>query len=126
TQGVASDFDGNFTLQLEALPVSLRISSIDFVTQTISLSDTETLTIVMEEETMSLGEIVVSASRTPERIFESPVTVERFGLKEIKNTASVDFYDGLENLKGVDINTNSLTFKSINTRGFASFANTRF
>ncbi len=126
TQGVASDFDGNFTLQLEALPVSLRISSIGFVTQTISLSDTETLTIVMEEETMSLGEIVVSASRTPERIFESPVTVERFGLKEIKNTASVDFYDGLENLKGVDINTNSLTFKSINTRGFASFANTRF
>ena len=64
--------------------------------------------------------------RTPERIFESPVTVERFGLKEIKNTASADFYDGLENLKGVDINTNSLTFKSINTRGFATFANTRF
>ena len=26
----------------------------------------------------------------------------------------------------VDINTNSLTFKSINTRGFATFANTRF
>jgi iron complex outermembrane receptor protein len=32
----------------------------------------------------------------------------------------------LENLKGVDINVNSLTFKSINTRGFATFANTRF
>jgi len=28
--------------------------------------------------------------------------------------------------KGVDINTNSLTFKAINTRGFASFANNRF
>ena len=32
----------------------------------------------------------------------------------------------LENLKGVDVNTNSLTFKSVNTRGFATFANTRF
>ena len=32
----------------------------------------------------------------------------------------------LENLKGVDINTNSLTFKSVNTRGFATFANNRF
>ena len=74
----------------------------------------------------SLDEVVISASRTPERIFESPVTVERFGLKEIKNTASVDFYDGLENLKGVDVNTNSLTFKSVNTRGFATFANNRF
>lgn len=126
TQGVATDFNGNFSLQLESLPASIRVSSIGFVTQTISFSSVAPLTIVLEEETMSLGEIVVSASRTPERIFESPVTVERFGLKEIKNTASVDFYDGLENLKGVDINTNSLTFKSINTRGFASFANTRF
>ena len=32
----------------------------------------------------------------------------------------------MENLKGVDVNTNSLTFKSVNTRGFATFANTRF
>lgn len=126
TQGVATDFDGNFSLQLESLPVEVRISSIGFITQTISLAKAEFLSITLEEETMSLGEIVISASRTPERIFESPVTVERFGLKEIKNTASVDFYSGLENLKGVDINTNSLTFKSINTRGFASFANTRF
>ena len=73
-----------------------------------------------------LDEVVISASRTPERIFESPVTVERFGVKEIKNTASADFYGGLENLKGVDVNTNSLTFQSINTRGFATFANNRF
>ena len=73
-----------------------------------------------------LDEIVVSASRTPERLFESPVTIERMGINEIKNTASAEFYDGLENLKGVDVNVNSLTFKSINTRGFATFANTRF
>ena len=44
----------------------------------------------------------------------------------IKNTSSPSFYDGLENLKGVDINSNSLTFKSVNTRGFATFANERF
>jgi outer membrane receptor protein involved in Fe transport len=46
--------------------------------------------------------------------------------RAIKNTSSPSFYDGLENLKGVDVNTNSLTFKSVNTRGFATFANTRF
>jgi outer membrane receptor protein involved in Fe transport len=70
--------------------------------------------------------VVISASRTPERLFESPVSVERFGLKEIENTTAESFYGGLQNLKGVDINTNSLTFQSINTRGFASFANVRF
>jgi outer membrane receptor protein involved in Fe transport len=57
---------------------------------------------------------------------ESPVTVERMDARAIKNTSSPSFYDGLENLKGVDVNANSLTFKSVNTRGFASFGNTRF
>ncbi len=80
----------------------------------------------MSEASTFLDEIVISASRTPERIFESPVSVERFGLKEIKNTTAESFYGGLQNLKGVDINTNSLTFQSINTRGFATFANNRF
>ncbi|WP_224489138.1 TonB-dependent receptor [Robertkochia flava] len=126
--GAVTDFNGEFNLTTqESLPLSLAVSSIGFKTQTIEVtSDASPLQIRMEEETTQLGEIVLSASRTPERIFESPVTVERFGIKEIKNTPSVDFYDGLENLKGVDINTNSLTFKSINTRGFATFANTRF
>ena len=78
-----------------------------------------------ENETF-LDEIVVSASRTPERIMESPVTIERLDSRAIKNTSSPSFYDGLENLKGVDINSNSLTFKSVNTRGFATFANERF
>ena len=57
---------------------------------------------------------------------ESPVSIERMDIKAIQNTSSPSFYDGLENLKGVDVNTNSFTFKSINTRGFATFANTRF
>ncbi len=126
--GAVTDFDGNFTLQVEqAPPFDLKVSSVGFEPQTVRVtSNNQTVNVQLAESQTQLEEIVISASRTPERIFESPVTVERFGLKEIKNTASSDFYDGLENLKGVDINTNSLTFKSINTRGFATFANTRF
>ncbi|MDO5978622.1 TonB-dependent receptor [Flavivirga spongiicola] len=125
--GVVTDFDGNFSLTVnQNPPFSIQASSIGFETVTKEVtSNNQTLNLILNEGT-SLDEVVISASRTPERIFESPVTVERFGLKAIKNTASSDFYDGLENLKGVDINTNSLTFKSINTRGFATFANTRF
>ncbi|MEO1032049.1 MAG: TonB-dependent receptor [Bacteroidota bacterium] len=125
--GAVSDFDGNYILTVEQdPPFSIRVSYAGFEAQTIEVTTKDQTVDVTLKEGNTLDEVVISASRTPERIFESPVTVERFGLKEIKNTASVDFYDGLENLKGVDINTNSLTFKSINTRGFASFANTRF
>ena len=127
TTGTISDFDGKYTLTVnQDPPFSVQVSSVGFETVTKEVTtNPQTLDFTLVEGT-SLDEVVVSASRTPERIFESPVTVERFGLKEIKNTASADFYDGLENLKGVDINTNSLTFKAVNTRGFATFANTRF
>ncbi|MCX8482114.1 MAG: TonB-dependent receptor [Crocinitomicaceae bacterium] len=73
-----------------------------------------------------LDEVVVSASRTPEKVLQSPVTIERMGIREIKKTASPSYYDGLEDLKEVQMNTSSLTFKSINTRGFATVANVRF
>ena len=125
--GAITDFDGKYSLTYDqSPPFSIQASSVGFETNTQEVTtNPQTIDFTMEEGNV-LDEIVISASRTPERIFESPVTVERFGLKEIKNTASADFYDGLENLKGVDVNTNSLTFKSINTRGFATFANTRF
>lgn len=126
--GAVTDFDGNFTLSTsETPPFKLSVSSIGFASATVDVSrNNQNITVTLQEQQTQLDEIVVSASRTPERLFESPVTVERFGLKEIKNTSAPDFYGGLENLKGVDINTNSLTFQSINTRGFATFANTRF
>ncbi|MCX7551132.1 TonB-dependent receptor [Xanthomarina sp. F2636L] len=125
--GTVTDFDGNYFLTVsQEPPFTLRASNIGFSTETQEITaNNQTVNFILKEGT-SLDEVVISASRTPERIFESPVTVERFGLKEIKNTASADFYNGLENLKGVDVNTNSLTFNSINTRGFATFANTRF
>ncbi len=125
--GTVTDFDGLFSLTVQqSPPFTIEVSSVGFESTSIVISSsTQDLTITLKEGTQ-LDEVIVSASRTPERLFESPVTVERFGLKEVKNTPSADFYGGLENLKGVDINTNSLTFKSINTRGFASFANTRF
>ena len=127
TVGAISDFDGSFTLTVnETPPFQIQVTSIGYTpsTQDITSAD-QTVTVTLEEGS-ELDEVVISASRTPERIFESPVTIERVGVREIRNTPSADFYDGLENLKGIDINTNSLTFKSVNARGFATFANTRF
>ena len=125
--GVVTDFDGNFILNVsQNPPFSIQVSSVGFQTLSQEITkNNETLAITLDEGSF-LDEVVISASRTPERIFESPVTVERFGIKDIKTSASADFYGGLENLKGVDVNTNSLTFKSVNTRGFATFANNRF
>ena len=126
--GTVTDFDGNFTLKTsEVPPFQLKITSLGYSDGLVDIiQNNQTVSISLSENQTFLDEVVISASRTPERIFESPVTVERFGLQDIKNTAAADFYGGIEGLKGVDVNTNSLTYKSINTRGFATFANTRF
>ncbi|MGB0836937.1 MAG: TonB-dependent receptor [Flavobacteriaceae bacterium] len=124
--GAITDFDGNFDLELQA-PFTIEVSMMGYGTQKIEITDVSAKIVVELLETVSeLDAVVVSASRTPERIMESPVTVERMDARAIQATSSATFYDGLANLKGVDINTNALTFKSINTRGFASFGNTRF
>jgi iron complex outermembrane receptor protein len=126
--GTSTDFDGNFVLSVtEKPPFTIEVSMIGFQTKSAEITkNNQKVEINLTENETSLDEIVVSASRTPERIMESPVTVERMDARAIKNTSSPSFYDGLENLKGVDVNTNSLTFKSVNTRGFATFSNTRF
>ena len=126
--GTTTDFDGNFMLKItDKPPFTLEISMLGYKMIKVEVTkNNQNVTVNLEENETSLDEIVVSASRTPERIMESPVTVERMDTRAIKNTSAPSFYDGLENLKGVDVNTNSLTFKSVNTRGFATFANTRF
>ena len=125
SNGVAADFDGNYSITEDSEAFSIEASSVGFQPMRAEVSGSSTINFVLNENT-TLDEVVVSASRTPQRVFESPVTIERFDTNDIKTTASADFYDGLENLKGVDINTNSLTFKAINSRGFGTFANTRF
>ncbi|OIQ37538.1 MAG: hypothetical protein BM563_08420 [Bacteroidetes bacterium MedPE-SWsnd-G1] len=126
--GTSADFDGKFTLDVsENPPFSIEISIIGYSPTTVEITqNSQDVNVSLTEIATSLDEVVISASRTPERIMESPVTIERMDVRAIKNSSSPTFYDGLENLKGVDVNTNSLTNKSVNTRGFATFANTRF
>ena len=126
--GASTDFDGSFKLNTSAKPpFTIKVSAVGFETKTINIASlNQNVSVVLKDEETKLDEIVVSASRTPERVIESPVTIERMGLQEIKNTTAATFYDGLENLKEVNFNTSSISFKSINTRGFATVANTRF
>ena len=126
--GVSTDSRGNFRLQTDqSTPFSLRFQYLGYQTKTISVTDNDqSLTITLLEANERLDEVVISASRTPERIRESPVTIERIGIREVNNSSSPNFYEGLENLKGVHSNTGSLTFKTVNTRGFATFGNSRF
>ncbi|MEO0046398.1 MAG: hypothetical protein RL705_1589 [Bacteroidota bacterium] len=126
--GSVTDGNGNFSLTTtKKPPFDLEVSSVGFASSTVSVSsNNQNLSVTLSEQETQLNEIVVSASRAPEKVRESPVTIERMTIRDVKKTASPSFYDGLENLKEVQMNTSSMSFKSINTRGFATVSNTRF
>ncbi|MEY4085289.1 MAG: hypothetical protein RL074_1076, partial [Bacteroidota bacterium] len=128
TQGTITDNEGKFILSSsKKFPYQIEITALGFGSKKVMVSSSNQKVVVkLQDEETKLNEIVVSASRTPERVLESPVTIERMGIADIKKTASATFYEGLENMKEVQMNTSSMSFKSINTRGFATVANTRF
>ncbi|MBX7224871.1 MAG: TonB-dependent receptor [Chitinophagales bacterium] len=71
-----------------------------------------------EAEAFVSDEVVVSASRISEKITESTSSIQKMTATQIQSSASGNFYQGLGNLKEIDINTSSMGFQVLNTRGF--------
>ncbi len=127
--GTITDINGDFKLTVQAPPpLTLSISMIGFATQEVEVTEsTATFTIIMVEDITTLGEVIVrSASRVDENIMQSPVSIEKMGILDIRNTASDDYYKAIANLKGVEMTQSSINFQIINARGFGSTGNTRF
>ena len=125
--GTFTDDKGNFKLTVKSLPVTLLISSIGFELQEITVTKASDPINISFKPASSLGqEVVVSASRVPQKILESPVSIERISAANIRNAPASSFYDIVGTLKGVDITTSSLSFVTPTTRGFNSSGNTRF
>jgi outer membrane receptor protein involved in Fe transport len=73
-----------------------------------------------------LEEIIVSASKIKEKLFLSPVSVEKLNANYFASAAAPNFFEALQNIKAVQMITPSLGFQVINTRGFANTTNVRF
>lgn len=126
--GASTDLKGQFSFSTtEKAPFILLVNYIGYAPIEKEISGNASNLTFQLETTAILGqEVVISASRTPERILESPVTIERLGAAQIREVAAPSFYDAIQNIKGVEMSTQSLTFRSYNTRGFNSNGNTRF
>lgn len=125
--GTFTDDKGNFKITVKQLPATLLVSSVGYELQEVTVSSATAKVQVELKPTNILGqEVVVSASRVPQKIMESPVSIERVSAATIRNSPVSNYYDVVTTLKGVDVTTASLTFKTPTTRGFNSSGNTRF
>lgn len=126
SEGTYTDDRGNFSISTtKKLPLTLEISAIGFETKSVTVTTVDNLSVTLSPASTLGQEVVVSATRTPSRILESPVTIERISTAAIRNSAAASYYDILATLKGVGMVTSSLTFKTPTTRGFNSSGNLR-
>ncbi len=125
--GTYTDDKGNFKLASDIpAPVTLLVSSIGYQLQEVSVANVSSPVNISLVPASTLGqEVVISATRTPSRILESPVTIERISAANIRNSAAVSYYDIIGKLKGVDVVNSSLTFTTPSTRGFNGSGSTR-
>ncbi len=125
-QRVYTNSDGFFSMRVARLPVTLIITAAEHEDQEIAVSTTTTPIVVsLKDKSIFITEVVLSASRTQQRLLEAPVTTERFSSSALNNSASPNFYDALGKAKGVDVHISSLTFTTLTTRGFVKSGNTR-
>ena len=126
--GTVTDINGKFLIAPKEVPVTLNFSLIGFRNQEVEVYEfsSEDLSVQLTAGSL-LGEgVVITASRVEESILKSPVAIEKLDERAIKESPAPGFYDALENVKGVQMTTSSITFKVPNTRGFNIPNNFRF
>jgi len=121
TGGAVTNYEGEFVLKVDALPVTLKITYTGFSAQEIIVTDPDArINVRLNTNSIIIAEAVVRGQRIDDKQKAAPLTVENLDAIAIKETAAVSFYNGLGNLKGVDMTTASLGFTVINMRGFNS------
>src|SRR6188508_2129855 len=125
--GTYTDDKGAFSISTSAkLPLTLVFSSVGFELKEAEISNASSALEIDLVSVSTLGqEVVVAANRTPQRIIDAPVTIERLSSSALRNAATPSYYEALANLTGVDMHTASLTFRTVTTRGFVSSGNLR-
>jgi iron complex outermembrane receptor protein len=126
--GTITNSNGQFVLRTKIKPpFTIVFSSVGFAPQELEVkSFGSNLQVALATQAVLGNDVVVTASRVPEKILRSPVAIEKLDIRTIKETPAPSFYDALENVKGVQMTTSSLTFKVPNTRGFNIPNNFRF
>jgi len=122
-EGKVSDQKGEFEFSIKNKPNQvILISYLGYSTVEIDVNkDTPLpLNIQLEKTYIQGQEVVISASRTNEKLFEAPSTIIKHNEQALLNIPATDFYAALGTQKGIDMISNNFGFSTFNTRGFNS------
>ncbi len=118
TIGTITDVDGNFELKTdEKLPLTLEIAYLGYKPLTVNVADASTPLKISLQSGLLLGEVVVSASRKPEKVQNAPASVSILTAKRIENQTVANPIRLLQNTVGVSIDRQGAARTNITMRG---------
>ena len=126
-----SDPSGRYTIAgVPAGTYDVRVQRIGLKAQVINGvvvngGESTELNISLASVPLSLGGVVVSASRRAEKITDAPATITRIDAAAIQNTVGNSFAPALKEVKGIDFIQVGVTAVAVNARGFNSAFNNR-
>ena len=121
TGGTLTNYEGEFLLKADSLPATIKVLYTGYEPQELEiLNAAQKIDLRLATASLIMEEALVLGQRIDDKLKAAPLTVENMDAIAIKQTAAISFYNGLGNLKGVDLTTASLGFTIINTRGFNS------
>ena len=124
--GTISDNSGGFRLTAGSLPVTLIISHVNYSEKEMIVENANEISVQLLAKTEVLDPMIIMSSKgIPTRILEYPGSAERLGPRQISQLPTSSVYDATVYLKGIDLTSSSLTFKTPSTRGFNGSGSTR-
>ncbi|MET4107328.1 TonB-dependent receptor [Hymenobacter sp. UYP22] len=121
--GTSTDRDGKFSLRADFSegPVVLSVSFVGYESRDVTLSQPDNaVKVQLKLNPTQTNEVIASASRVEEGILQAPVTVEKITSQQVLRLPPPDVQVGLNQFKGIDVNSTSMLMNSLSTRGFNS------
>lgn len=124
TNGVSSDFDGNYAINMQSGQQVLIFSSLGFASKEMPVGDRTTLNVTLEEDAESLDEVVVIGYSpiAREKVLGATATVKSQDISKVTPVSAFDAVQG--RLSGVQILSNGGPGAGfdIRVRGVATFS----
>ncbi len=125
TNGTQTDFDGNFTLEVDDSNAILVVSYIGFAVQEVPLNGQTVISVALQEDTAQLDEVVITGytSQSKRSITGSVATAD---VEELKRNPATSVEQALQgNVAGVNVKASGNPNGSVQVRirGFSSDRN---
>ena len=106
---------GSYELHVEAPAYDSGVVAIDVLSGQVASGD-----IVLGKAGSAAEEIVVTASRLPEKLLDAPASIESVDERELATTGGASYLSALANKKGIDFANTGINEQRISARGFAT------